>query len=94
MEFKVAIKVEYKSGRYRQVAWYEKNPVFVIGKGEDETRRPATSEELEKSVTSSLLQLMANKEIRSFEDALTNKTVIIHFSDVSEVEVAVEEVAG
>ena len=94
MEFKIAIKVEYKSGRYRQVSWYKSNPVFVSGKGEDETRRPATAEELKKSITSSLLQLMKDKEIRSFEDSLTNKTVIIHFADVSEVEVTVEEVAG
>ncbi|MGA4519171.1 hypothetical protein ACPA0F_18095 [Solibacillus silvestris] len=92
MEYKVTLKVEYKSGRYSQLNWIEKNAKFVTGEGEKESRRPATAEELENSITSSLVTLMKEKEIRTFPDTLLNKTVIIDFADVSEVEVTVKEV--
>lgn len=92
MKYIITLKLEFKSGRYRQITWEENNPTFVSGEGEDATRRPATKKELQNTINNSLITIMDKSGIRIFEDDTTNKTIIVRFEDVSEVDVSVEEV--
>ena len=92
MEYKVTLKIEYASGRYRQLSWVEHDPNFVIQEGAEKGNRLATGVELENAICKSLNQMMEDNTIRTFKDLITNKSVVIRFSEVSEVEVLVEEV--
>lgn len=91
MEFKVTLKIEYSSGRYRQLSWVEHDPTFIAEEGTDKTKRLATALELENAICKSINQMMQDNTIRSFKDQLTNKAVVVRFEEVSEVEVNVEE---
>lgn len=92
MKMKVTLKVEYKSGRYRQLAWFENDPKYVEGEGDDQIKRTATTNELENAICKSLHKMMDENTIRSFKDIITEKAVIIRFSEISEIEVSIEEV--
>jgi hypothetical protein len=93
MDMKITLKVEYKNGRYRQLSWTETDPKVVIEEvdGEPQKTRPAKAEELESSLKKVFAQLMREEKVRSFQDD-GNKTIIIRFSEVVDVEFSVKEV--
>lgn len=92
MEYEVKLKIEYSNGRFRQLSWMEHEPNFVTGEGKDKVKRPATNTELENAICKSLHQMMEENTIRTFKDLLTDKSVVVRFGEVNEVEVAVKEV--
>jgi hypothetical protein len=94
MDFKVSIKFEYKNGRFRTVTWVETNPKVVEEEvdGEITKQRAATAEDVKNALRRGLSSLMRDEKIRSFYDRETGRTVIIRFSEVSEIEILVEEI--